>query len=72
MICWLVSKYIGEVILNLPEDEEFLFGVEESLGYLRGTFARDKDAATSAITMAELMAELKLQGKILYDRLNEI
>jgi phosphomannomutase len=65
-------KYIGEVILHLPEDEEFLFGVEESLGYLRGTFARDKDAATAAMTMAELMAELKTQGKSLYDRLNEI
>ncbi len=65
-------KYIGEVILHLPEDEEFLFGVEESLGYLRGTFARDKDAATAAITMAELMADLKAQGKSLYDRLHEI
>jgi phosphomannomutase len=65
-------KYIGEVILHLPEDEQFLFGLEESLGYLRGTFARDKDAATAAITMAELMAELKTQGKSLYDRLNEI
>lgn len=65
-------KYIGEVILNLPEDEQFLFGVEESLGYLRGTFARDKDAATAAITLAELAAELKDQGKSLYDRLQDI
>ena len=65
-------KYIGEVILHLPDDEEFLFGMEESLGYLRGTFARDKDAATAAITMAELMADLKAQGKSLYDRLNEM
>lgn len=65
-------KYIGEIILNLPPDQEFLFGTEESLGYLRGTFARDKDAATAAITVAELAAELKAQGKSLYDRLNEI
>jgi phosphomannomutase len=65
-------KYIGEVILNLPGDEQFLFGLEESLGYLRGTFARDKDAATAAITLTELAAELKAQGKSLYDRLQDI
>jgi phosphomannomutase len=63
-------KYIGEVIRNLPEDRQFLFGAEESLGYLRGTFARDKDAATAAITVAEMAAELKAQGRSLYDRLN--
>ncbi len=65
-------KYIGEVILNLPEDQEFVFGTEESLGYLRGTFARDKDAATAAITVAEMAAELKAQGFSLQDRLNAI
>jgi phosphoglucomutase len=65
-------KYIGEVIRNLPEHEQFLLGVEESLGYLRGTFGRDKDAATAAITLAELAAELKAQGKSVYDRLNDI
>jgi phosphoglucomutase len=65
-------KYIAEVIRNLPADQEFLFGAEESLGYLRGTFVRDKDAATAAITVAELAAELKAQGKSLYDRLNEL
>jgi phosphoglucomutase len=65
-------KYIAEVIRNLPADQEFLFGAEESLGYLRGTFVRDKDAATAAITVAELAAELKAQGKSLYDRLHEL
>lgn len=65
-------KYIAEIIRNLPPEQEFLFGVEESLGYLRGTFARDKDAATAAITIAELAAELKAQGKSLVDRLNEL
>lgn len=65
-------KYIAEVIRNLPADHEFLFGLEESLGYLRGTFTRDKDAATAALTLAELAADLKAQGKSLYDRLNEI
>ncbi|MCP4405363.1 MAG: phospho-sugar mutase [bacterium] len=63
-------KYIAEVIRNLPEEQQFLFGTEESLGYLRGTFVRDKDAATAAITIAEMAAELKAQGRSLYDRLN--
>lgn len=65
-------KYIAEVILNLPPDQEFVFGTEESLGYLRGTFARDKDAAIPALIIAELSAELKAQGKTLHDRLNDI
>ncbi len=65
-------KFIGEVIRNLPADQEFLFGTEESLGYLRGTFARDKDAATAAITIAEMAAELKAQGQSLYDHLNAL
>ena len=63
-------KYIAEVIRKLPEDQQFLFGTEESLGYLRGTFVRDKDAATAAITLSEMAAELKAQGRSLYDRLN--
>ncbi len=63
-------KYIAEVIRNLPEDRTFIFGTEESLGYLRGTFARDKDAATAAITLAEMAAELKTQKQSLYNRLN--
>ena len=63
-------KYIAEVIRNLPDDQQFLFGAEESLGYLRGTFVRDKDAATAAITVAEMAAELKAQGCSLLDRLN--
>lgn len=65
-------KFIAEVIRNLPEDQEFIFGTEESLGYLRGTFVRDKDAATAAITLAEMAAELKARRRSLYDRLNTI
>ncbi|PID55779.1 hypothetical protein CSB45_14295 [candidate division KSB3 bacterium] len=65
-------KYIAEVIRNLPEDRQFLFGTEESLGYLRGTFVRDKDAAIAALMLAEMAAELKSQGYTLYDRLNAL
>ena len=65
-------KYIAEVIRDLPPDRQFVFGAEESLGYLRGTFARDKDAATAAITIAEMAAELKAQGRSLIDHLNSL
>jgi phosphoglucomutase/phosphomannomutase len=65
-------KFIAEVIRNLPEDQEFLFGAEESLGYLRGTFVRDKDAATAALTIAEMAAELKAQGQSLYEHLHTL
>lgn len=65
-------KYIGEVISKLSEDEEFIFGTEESLGYLRGTFVRDKDAVTAAILVSELASWLKTQGISIYEQLNEI
>lgn len=65
-------KYIAEVIRNLPEDHHFIFGAEESLGYLRGTFVRDKDAATAAILLAEMAAELKSQKRSLHDQLNSL
>ncbi len=67
-------KYIGEVIdkdLRGCEDR-FIFGAEESHGYLRGTFVRDKDAAPAAILMAELTAVLKAQGKTPYDLLQDL
>ena len=65
-------KYIAEVIRNLPEDQHFVFGAEESLGYLHGTFVRDKDAATAALTIAEMAAELKAQKRTLFDHLKKL
>ncbi|GAK52675.1 phosphomannomutase [Candidatus Moduliflexus flocculans] len=65
-------KYIAEVIRNLPSNQEFIFGAEESLGYLRGTFVRDKDAAIAAITVAEMAAELKAEGESLIDHLHKL
>ena len=65
-------KYIGETIRLLPEGKEFVFGAEESLGYLRGTYARDKDAAVAALTLAEMAATLKKQGRSLAGYLNNI
>ena len=64
-------KYIAETMEREGPDK-FLFGAEESLGYLAGQYCRDKDAGVAALFTAELAAELKGQGKTLLDRLDEI
>lgn len=61
-------KYIGEVILNLEKNHEenrYLFGFEESYGYLSGTYVRDKDAVVASMLVAEMAAYYKKQGKSL-------
>lgn len=66
-------KYIGELILSKEQtDEEFIIGGEESYGLLKGDYARDKDGAAGALPLAEYAAELKVEGKTLYDRLLEL
>ena len=61
-------KYIGEVILNLEkkgEENRYLFGFEESYGYLSGTYVRDKDAVVASMLICEMTAYYKKQGKSL-------
>ena len=61
-------KYIGEVILGLEqkgEENRYLFGFEESYGYLSGTYVRDKDAVVASMLVAEMAAYYKKQGKSL-------
>lgn len=77
-------KYIGEIIQKLENKQslppslqdgvkdDFVFAAEESLGYLRGNFLRDKDSAIAALTLAELVSRLKDQGKTLIQYLDEI
>lgn len=66
-------KYIGELILKKEStDEIFVIGGEESYGLLKGDYARDKDGATGALPLAEYAAELKAEGKTLYDRLLDL
>lgn len=65
-------KFIGEIIEKLENKDDFIFAAEESLGYLRGTFVRDKDAAIAALTLAELVSFLKEQNKTLIDYLEDI
>lgn len=68
-------KYIGGEILALEQNGEqnkFVFGFEESCGYLKGTYARDKDAVVASMLVCELAASLKKQGKTILDALNEL
>lgn len=68
-------KFIGEQIKlfeNEGNSERFIFGLEESYGYLKGTYARDKDAVVAAMLITEVAAECKTQGITLYERLTEL
>ena len=68
-------KYIGEQILRLEqkgEKERYIFGFEESYGYLSGTHVRDKDAVNGSMLICEMASYYKLQGKTLVTALNEL
>ena len=68
-------KYIGGEILELEnkgEEKKFIFGFEESCGYLKGTYARDKDAIVASMLVCELAASMKKQGKNILDALDEV
>ena len=67
-------KYIGEKIREFQEtgDKKYLFGFEESYGYLAGEFVRDKDAVIAAMLIAEMTLYYKEQGKSLYEALIEL
>jgi len=67
-------KYIAELMQKFEDtgDCSFLFGYEESYGYLAGTFVRDKDAVTASMLICEMAAYYKRKGKILLDVLNDI
>lgn len=58
-------KYIGELITNLEKEgkeDNFIVGMEESYGYLRGIHARDKDAVVASLMICEMAAVYKLRG----------
>ena len=68
-------KYIGEQILNLEkagEENRFIFGFEESYGYLVGTYVRDKDAVVASMLICEMAEYYRKQGKTLSDVINEL
>ena len=66
-------KYIGELIKKWEDGSHtFLFGAEESHGYLIGTHARDKDAIVASCLMAEIALNAKKEGHTLVDKLEAI
>ncbi len=82
MISVLIGfKFIGEK-MNLFEkakkeknqnfNYDFIFGYEESYGYLIGSHARDKDAVVATMLLCEIAAEMKARGITFIDRLNEL
>ena len=67
-------KFIGEKIKEYDDTgkREFIFGFEESCGYLRGTHCRDKDAVVASMLFAEMVCYYTYIGKGVYQRLMEI
>ena len=67
-------KFIGEKIKQWEKDGKhtYVFGFEESCGYLRGTHARDKDAVVASMLCAEMVCYYAYIGKSVFDRLQEI
>ncbi len=68
-------KYIGEQILlleNKGEENRYVFGFEESYGYLAGTYVRDKDAVVASMLICEMAAFYRKQGKSLNDVMDEL
>mgnify|MGYP004525697085 FL=1 len=78
--CKLISvltgfKYIGEqagILEAKGEQERFVFGFEESYGYLAGAYVRDKDAVVASMLICEMAAFYKNEGKTLLDVINSL
>ena len=68
-------KFIGETIARLEaqgKEDSYIFGFEESYGYLSGTYVRDKDAVDASFLICEMFAWYRQQGVSLLDKLEEL
>ena len=67
-------KFIGEKIKQLDDTgrREYIFGFEESCGYLRGTHCRDKDAVVASMLFAEMVCYYTYKGVGVYAKLQEL
>lgn len=68
-------KFIGEQIASLEavgQEERYVFGFEESYGYLAGTYVRDKDAVIASMLICEMVAYYKAEGKNLIEVLSDL
>ena len=64
-------KYIAQT-MEENGTEHFVFGTEESIGFLAGDYCRDKDASVAALYLLELAGELKAEGRTLLDQLDQL
>lgn len=68
-------KYIGDIIAELEENnraDDFIFGFEESYGYLSGGYVRDKDAVDASMLICEMTSYYKEKGITLYDAMQSL
>ncbi len=67
-------KFIGEKIKECEDKKTgtYIFGFEESIGYMRGTYVRDKDGVSGAVMICEMAAYYEKQGKTLWDALDDL
>ena len=73
--CLTGFKYIGDIITGLADEghvERFIFGFEESYGYLSGDHVRDKDAVNASLLICQMAQYYKLQGKNLADAIHDL
>ena len=73
--CLTGFKYIGDIITGLSdagEVDRFIFGFEESYGYLSGDHVRDKDAVNASMLICQMAQYYKLQGKNLVQAMREL
>ena len=73
--CLTGFKYIGDIITGLSDagtPERFIFGFEESYGYLSGDHVRDKDAVNASLLICQMAQYYKLQGKNLGDAIHDL
>ena len=73
--CLTGFKYIGDIITELAdagEADRFIFGFEESYGYLSGDHVRDKDAVNASLLICQMAQEYKLAGKNLAQAMREL
>ena len=73
--CLTGFKYIGDIITELADAgqaDRFIFGFEESYGYLSGDHVRDKDAVNASLLICQMAQSYKLQGKNLADAMRDL
>ena len=73
--CLTGFKYIGDIITSLADADEadrFIFGFEESYGYLSGDHVRDKDAVNASLLICQMAQDYRLKGKNLVEAMRDL